>query len=108
MYGLTRERVRQIKDRALRRLRKSLLANNPNLRPFKMPSGKGTAIGVLAAFGIAFALFTITPKFFHQSTPKTMSPEWKKAEAEYIKQHHFDPISKHKIGAKVHIPEFKL
>jgi RNA polymerase primary sigma factor len=31
MYGLTRERVRQIKDRALRRLRKSLLANNPHL-----------------------------------------------------------------------------
>ncbi|MBK8700178.1 MAG: RNA polymerase sigma factor RpoD/SigA [Saprospiraceae bacterium] len=31
LYALTRERVRQIKDRALRRLRKNLIANNPHL-----------------------------------------------------------------------------
>lgn len=31
LYGLSRERVRQVKDRALRRLRKSLMRINPNV-----------------------------------------------------------------------------
>ena len=29
MFGLTRERVRQIKDRALRRIKKTMINNNP-------------------------------------------------------------------------------